>query len=242
MAAPPGIEKSPTLFNKSNEADALYSRCVIPGSPVEIIKPDEPKSLSQTTTRLFYSRFHCVSNGFKLKTPFCALWYPANVAENEGWKKFIKWLPASLATTLNPNANTPAFEPFRQLKSLKVKGKTSAVNVPRVISRAVKKLPKFWRNNRGIVCLLQRTLVSKLFSGKRVFELPRHSSSSRRFLFSPAIFLNLHHVAVSPSRFSCTLCLPPLTSVWSLSSGAPWKPRTSWQKCTSTHTRPNSLQ
>lgn len=191
MAAPPGIGKSPTVFNKSNEAEALYSCCVIPGSPVEIIKPDEPQSLSQRTTRWFYSRFHCVSNGFKLKTPFYALWCPANVEENEGWKKFNKWLPASLTITLNPNlscTNTPTFEIFRLLKSLKVKAKTSAAKVSRVISRAVKKLPKFWRNNRGIVCLLQRTLVSKLFSGKRVFELPRHSCSSRRFLFSPLYF------------------------------------------------------
>lgn len=150
------------------------------------------KSLIQTTTRWIYTRCHCVPNGFKLKTPFCALLYPANVAENEGCKKFNKWLPASLTTTLNPNiswANAPTYGNFRQLKSLKVKSKTSAVKVSRVISRTEKKLPKCWRNNRGIVCLLQRTLVSKLFfSGKRVFELPRHSCSSRRFLFPRYIF------------------------------------------------------
>lgn len=165
------------------------------------------------------------------------------LAENE--KKFNKWLPASLTTTLNLNlscANTPTFETFRQLKSLKVKSKTSAAKVSRVISRAVKKLPKFWRNNRGIVCLLQRTLVSKLFFWGKGFWTSSTLMQFTPFPFFPAIFLNPHHVALSPSRFSCTLCLPPLTSVWSLSSGAPWKPRTSWQKCTSTHTRPNSLQ
>lgn len=44
------------------------------------------------------------------------------------------------------------------------------------------------------------------------------------------------------SRFSCTACHSPLSSVWSLSSSAPWKPSESWQKCTSAHTRPYSLQ
>lgn len=99
--------------------------------------------------------------------------------------------------------------------------------------------------NKSENCLL-RVTQRGLISGKRGHP----TSSSLRFtvsvprnffLFFHFVFW-IHHIAFISSRFSCTACHSPLSSVWSLSSSAPWKPRASWQKCTSAHTRPYSLQ
>lgn len=61
--------------------------------------------------------------------------------------------------------------------------------------------------------------------------------------FFPFYFFFISIISCSfPAAFSCTACHSPLSSVWSLSSSAPWKRSASWQKCTSAHTRPYSLQ
>lgn len=71
-----------------------------------------------------------------------------------------------------------------------------------------------------------------------------YSVCSRNFFLFSFYFLKkkINHIVLISSRFSCTACHSPLSSVWSLSSSAPWKPSASWQKCTSAHTRPYSLQ
>lgn len=73
-----------------------------------------------------------------------------------------------------------------------------------------------------------------------------HTQCVSQFLplfFPPLFFFFKSIISCSfPAAFSSTACHSPLSSVWSLSSSAPWKPSASWQKCTSAHTRPYSLQ
>lgn len=72
-----------------------------------------------------------------------------------------------------------------------------------------------------------------------------HAQCASQSLSLPFFFLSIfyiHHIVLISSRFSCAACHSPPSSVWSLSSSAPWKPRASWQKCTSAHTRPYSVQ
>lgn len=79
---------------------------------------------------------------------------------------------------------------------------------------------------------------STLSSAVHTQYVPAISFYSHSIFF----FLKINHIVLISSRFSCTACHSPLSSVWSLSSSAPWKPSASWQKCTSAHTRPYSLQ
>lgn len=99
------------------------------------------------------------------------------------------------------------------------------------------------RNKSGncLHSMIQRGLISGKRGQATSSSLRFTVSVPRNFFFFYFVFW-VHHIAFISSHFSCTACHSPLSSVWSLSSSAPWKPRASWQKCTSAHTRPYSLQ
>lgn len=117
-----------------------------------------------------------------------------------------------------------------------------------------KKLAWKWRINQRIAFSgwrrQRRDLCTHLFLVKRGHPTSStlisavHAECASQFLFFfHSIFFFISIISCSfPAAFSCTACHSPLSSVWSLSSSAPWKRSASWQKCTSAHTRPYSLQ
>lgn len=117
-------------------------------------------------------------------------------------------------------------------------------------------LRHYWRETRKksedksencVVRVIQRADLCShtFFLVKRVTQLPRHESL-RLTLRVPRNFcpffplLNPSYRAHFQPLFLYGLSFTT-NFLWSLSSRAPWKPRASWQKCTSAHTRPYSF-
>lgn len=102
--------------------------------------------------------------------------------------------------------------------------------------------------NKSEICVSRVIQRRGLFLKRSPNFLDTHVCGSNSVCLVISFFLfflflkKIHHIGFISSRFSCTACHSPLSSVWSLSSRAPWKPCASWQKCTSAHTRPYSLQ
>lgn len=105
-----------------------------------------------------------------------------------------------------------------------------------LIPGGTKKMTRKWRINQmaGDVTLTQRGS----FGVKEVAQLPRHSSArfTLRFVISSFYSLTCFYFFyfLSPSSpASPPACAARRSSVWCLSSGAPWKPSASRQKCAS---------
>lgn len=106
--------------------------------------------------------------------------------------------------------------------------------------------------NKSENCVLRVTqrgdLCTHLFLGKGSanFLNTRLRGSHWMCLATPSYCRSIFFFSIISCSFPAAFPVRPRhwpgTCVWSLSWSAPWKPRASWQKCTSAHTRPYSLQ